>query len=136
MKISSLPSRPTAPSAFGGKGYTAADMKEAFDRLPLFIVEKFNSLLDDISREGEDGISADIKTGIRPEHTLRELFSDVLDGSFATYLTLGDETLEEYEQRADELFGRILDTIDEILAILNDKVIDCGSAKERTEVSE
>ena len=37
LKISSLPSRPTAPTAFGGNGYSAKEMKEFFDKLPLFI---------------------------------------------------------------------------------------------------
>ena len=48
LKISSLPSRPTAPPSFGGRGYTAKEMKEAFDRLPLFIIERLNSLIDDV----------------------------------------------------------------------------------------
>ena len=49
LKISSLPTRPTAPIAFGGKGYTTKEMKEAFDRLPLLVIERYNSLLNDIS---------------------------------------------------------------------------------------
>lgn len=54
LLVSSLPTRPTAPSAFGGKGYTVSEMKEAFDKLPLFIIEKFNSLIND----AYDGILA------------------------------------------------------------------------------
>ena len=133
LRVSSLPSRPTAPSAFGGRGYTSAQMKEAFDRLPVFIIERFNSLLDDVSREGEGGIADEIKTGISEGHTLRELFSDVLDGSFASYLTVGEETLEEYERRADELFLGILSSIEEILGMLKDSIVDCGSPGERKE---
>lgn len=48
IKIANLPTRPTAPEHYGGKGYTAKDMKEAFDRLPLFIIERLNSLIDDV----------------------------------------------------------------------------------------
>ena len=48
LKISSLPTRPTAPTAFGGKGYTSAEMKAAFDMLPLFIISHFNDLVDDV----------------------------------------------------------------------------------------
>lgn len=48
LKVASLPTRPTAPTAFGGKGYTAAQMKAAFDRLPLRILEEFNSLIGEI----------------------------------------------------------------------------------------
>ena len=29
--ISSLPSRPTAPASFGGRGFSANEMKAAFD---------------------------------------------------------------------------------------------------------
>ncbi|MBQ7314885.1 MAG: hypothetical protein IJW83_02640 [Clostridia bacterium] len=49
IKIASLPTRPTAPTSFGGKGYTASDMKAAFDRLPLFIIERLNALIDDVT---------------------------------------------------------------------------------------
>ena len=49
LKVGSLPTRPTAPTAFGGRGYTATEMKAAFDKLPLKIIEEFNALLDDIA---------------------------------------------------------------------------------------
>lgn len=48
LKIASLPTRPTAPTAFGGKGYTAIEMKQAFDKLPLRIIREFNSLISEI----------------------------------------------------------------------------------------
>ena len=49
LKVGSLPTRPTAPTAFGGRGYTATEMKAAFDKLPLKIIEEFNALIDDIA---------------------------------------------------------------------------------------
>ena len=48
LKIENLPTRPTAPEYFGGLGYSARDMKAAFDRLPLFIIEVLNSLIEDV----------------------------------------------------------------------------------------
>lgn len=48
LSVASLPTRPTAPTAFGGSGYTASEMKAAFDRLPLRIIEGFNSLITEI----------------------------------------------------------------------------------------
>lgn len=48
LKVASLPTRPTAPAAFGGKGYTATEMKAAFDKLPLRIIKEFNVLMDEI----------------------------------------------------------------------------------------
>ena len=93
IKISSLPSRPTAPKAFGGRGYTARDMKAAFDMLPLFIIARFNSLIDDICDTGEGSLAAAVPTGIKAGHTLAALFEDVLSGELASYLTVADTTL-------------------------------------------
>ena len=75
--ISSLPSRPTAPRSLGGVGYSSAQMKEAFDRLPLFIIERYNMLLADVSSLGEDSLAAAIPTDIKDKHTLKDLFDDV-----------------------------------------------------------
>ena len=49
LRVSALPTRPTAPAEFGGKGYTAKELKEAFDALPVFIVEMYNALIEDIT---------------------------------------------------------------------------------------
>ena len=95
LLISSLPSRPTAPTSFGGAGYTAKDMKAAFDRLPLYIIGRFNALLEDIAREGEGGVSESILTGISDGHSLKELFSDIRSGEFANYLTVLGKSLAE-----------------------------------------
>lgn len=96
LKVSSLPTRPTAPAAFGGKGYTADELKAAFDALPLYIVEKFNSLIDDLTAEGEDGILANILTGIKSGHTLSNMISDIKSGDFISYVAIGNSSLGEY----------------------------------------
>lgn len=49
LRIASLPTRPTAPTAFGGKGMTSTEMKEAFDKLPSLAIERLNELIDDIT---------------------------------------------------------------------------------------
>ena len=94
--VSSLPTRPTAPSTFGGKGYTAVDMKAAFDKLPLFIIERYNALIDDISALPEESVSGEIKTGITETHTLSELFSDIKSGDALSYIGAFGTTLAEY----------------------------------------
>ena len=93
LKIASLPSKPTAPMALGGKGYSAKEMKEAFDRLPMFIIGRYNDLMDDISDTGPDSLAASIKTGIKNDHTLRSLFSDITTGELATYFNIFGESL-------------------------------------------
>ena len=92
-KVASLPTRPTAASAFGGSGYTAEELKAVFDALPLFINSRINDLVDDIFAEGEDSLAAAIPTGLEDGHTLSDLFSDVKDGTLAARLTVGSESL-------------------------------------------
>ena len=96
LKIASLPVRPTASRELGGRGYSPRQMREAFDKLPLYIIAAFNSLLDDIRSEGEGSLSAEIPTGIRPGHTLSDLFSDLTNGNLAAYLQIDGKTLAEH----------------------------------------
>ena len=127
LKVSSLPTRPTAPGTFGGKGYTARDMKEAFDRLPLYVIERLNSLLDDISATGEGSLASEIKTGLSEGHTLSELFSDIADGHAASYLSLGDETLGARMIRLALREAETDEKLAELFKHLDDKVIDADS---------
>ena len=110
-RVASLPTRPTAPSAFGGKGYTATELKEAFDKLALHIVERYNELIDDIFAEPRESICSGIKTGISDSHTLFDLFSDILSGSFIGYAKAPEGTLAEYlaalRQDVDKLASRL-----------------------------
>lgn len=93
LRISALPSRPTASSAFGGKGYTASQLKEAFDRLPLLLIERFNSLLEDLEGTGKGSLVSTIPTGLESNHTLAQFFEDVKNGMLATYLSVEGEAL-------------------------------------------
>ena len=93
LKVSSLPTRPTAPASLGGLGYTAAEMKAAFDALPLLIVSRFNSLINDIVRYGEDSLADAIPTGLSSGVTLHGFFEDVANGNLAGYLTVGEVSL-------------------------------------------
>ena len=93
LSVASLPTRPTSPTAFGGGGYTAAEMKSAFDRLPILLAERYNSLIEDAEALGEGSLASSIPTGIVDEHTLSDLFSDVGNGNLAAYLKVGDESL-------------------------------------------
>ena len=114
LKVSSLPSRPTAPTAFGGKGYTAKEMKEAFDKLPLFIIERFNSLIDDICEGGEGSVADSIKTGINTRHTLSDFFNDIQSGTASFYISLGEENLYDFCDRMErdmELFRKAISEV-------------------------
>lgn len=96
LLVSSLPTRPTAPKSLGGKGFGAKEMKEAFDKLPLYIIEILNALLDDVSDLGENSLAAAIPTGIKNGHTLYHLFCDIDSGALATYFSFLGKTLTEH----------------------------------------
>ena len=70
LRVASLPTRPTAAAAFGGKGYTATEMKAAFDKLPMRIIDGFNSLIDEI----HGGAVAEVLCRLEP---FASLISDV-----------------------------------------------------------
>ena len=94
LTVSSLPSNPTARVNYGGLGYDAVKMKAAFDALPIFILERLNMLITDISESPEKSVSAAIRTGIGGDsHTLNDLFTDILSGRLASYLYVGSGSL-------------------------------------------
>ena len=110
LRISALPSRPTASSAFGGRGYTASQLKEAFDRLPMLLIERFNSLISDIGSSSTGSLVDSIPTGLESGHTLARFFEDVQSGTLATYLLVGDQSLfsalTEIRRELSELSGQ------------------------------
>lgn len=91
LKISSLPSRPTLPTQYGGRGYSASDMKEAFDALPLLIAQRLNSLIDDISADFDASIATEIHTGSDSLPTLSDIFRGIESGELAESIKLSDQ---------------------------------------------
>ena len=132
IKISALPTRPTAPGQFGGKGFTATDMKKAFDRLPLYIIERLNSLISDISAEGEGSLVSEIPTGIAEAPHLSDLLSGIKSGELCAYLSLGDETLGARMQRLAVTEAEVASTLAVLLAHLGDTTMDGSSPESRS----
>lgn len=110
LKISSLPTRPTAPSNFGGKGYTAAQMKAAFDALPMLLVSRFNALLDDLAAAGDDSVAGVIRTGLAADHTLADLFTDIGNGNLAARLSVDGKPLTQKTAEYDAALTGIVVT--------------------------
>lgn len=107
MKISSLPTRPTSPVAVGGMGLSAGEMKAAFDRLPLFIIERYNRLISDISAIGEESLAGEIKTGICEGHSLYSLFCEIADGRILSRIAYGEGTLARELYEINERLQRL-----------------------------
>lgn len=93
LKVSSLPTRPTAKEAFGGKGYSADEMKAAFDKLPEFILEKLNLLISELTNPGEDSYVGNFKIGIVDSYTLQNLIDGIVNGEFANLLIINGRSL-------------------------------------------
>lgn len=110
LTVSSLPTRPTAPASFGGKGFTPNEMKAAFDALPLLILERLNSLIEDVSAEGEDSIAAAIPTGIAEGQSLLELMGKFTDGSLPSLIAYSGDTL-------DGFLTKLRSELDELIAL-------------------
>lgn len=91
--VASLPTRPTAPTDSGGGGLSSSEMKSAFDALTLYVIEKYNELIDAIMSVGEGSLASEVRTGISDGHTLEKMFEDLKSGDFASYLAVGDESL-------------------------------------------
>ena len=105
LLIASLPTRPTAPSAFGGRGYTATEMKAAFDKLPLLIIERFNDLIDDI----EGGAAfASVPTGIGGAPTIADLLGAFTAGTLTSVISYRDTTLTAYLEALRSDVDRLL----------------------------
>ncbi|MBO7304223.1 MAG: hypothetical protein J6V09_03290 [Clostridia bacterium] len=94
--VSALPNRPTSPLAMGGKGYSATEVKAAFDKLPLYIVDKYNDLIEDVFADGDDSICAAIPTGILSGQSLADLLSDIKGGEICSYFPAPVGSLGEY----------------------------------------
>jgi hypothetical protein len=111
--VASLPNRPASSKEYGGLGLTAQEMKAAFDRLPLLGITRLNSLIDDIEGEGVGRIGESIKTGLYSGHTLANFFSDLNNGTLASYLAVGNSTLIEK-----------IATLEETISALSEKAVN------------
>ena len=94
LGVCSLPTSPTSPGAVGG-GYSAEEMKLAFDRLAIHVIEQYNLLIEAIHAQPPSSILGEIPTGISEGHTLSDLISDITSGDFAVYMRLGTQSILE-----------------------------------------
>ena len=92
-RISALPTRPTAPTEYGGAAMSASELKAAFDRLPELAIERLNSLIDDITA-GE--LTRAIPTGNGTLITLSEVISGIESGALAAAMTVMGQSLTSF----------------------------------------
>ncbi|MBQ2794308.1 MAG: hypothetical protein IJF05_06405 [Clostridia bacterium] len=112
LKVASLPNRPTAPEEYGGSGFSAREMKEAFDRLPLYLMQRFNELIDDISAEGADSVAHAIKVGLGEEVSLRDFIDWFGSGKILAYIPVGDGNLAYFLANLRKDIDRCLEKLE------------------------
>lgn len=110
LGVSALPNRPSAPSLYSGRTLSATELKEAFDRLPTLIAERFNALLSATglfdSENPKESLAELIATKHAPYHSLADFFADVENGNLALYFSVdGKDSLADVlaEMREDLL---------------------------------
>ncbi len=133
LKISSLPTRPTSSRINGGRGFSANEMKAAFDNLPLFIIKRLNSLIEDIEGNEDGSLISSLKTGISEEHTLKDLFEEISSGEFINRLSIENESLTSYLCQIKSECEEIKRQIDEFFLQLefpDTTVIDLGTVSD------
>ena len=105
LQISSLPTHPASDPLWGGGGLSSEQVKLAFDLLPLYIINRFNSLIDDVQGLGTGSLAASIPTGIKDGHSLYQLFRDIENGNLAAYIKVNGESLSTVLARLEEKVG-------------------------------
>ncbi len=120
--IASLPARPSLPSLYSGRSLSAKELREAFDKLPHLLAERFNALVDSLGlcTEGDaiDSFAEALATGIREGHSLADLFADIQNGALCEYMKAdGERTLAEIlatlSERLDEGIRYVVEEIGE-----------------------
>ena len=88
--VQRLSDTPNRHGRFGTMGLSAAEMKAAYDALPLRIVQAYNALVDAI----ESGLIAEAIPTAVEKMSLGDLLNGIRDGSLAACLTVdGERTL-------------------------------------------
>lgn len=96
VSIARMATHPNSSTAYGESKLSAAELKKRFDAQGRLFCKKFNKFLAMIPGGGEgDSLAAHILTGIEEDHTLKDMFADIVakGGVFASYLSVGDQSL-------------------------------------------
>ena len=134
--VVSLPTRPNGDYASGGEALSASELKERFDRLPRYIAARLNRLIALVNADpsdGEDAIANLILTGMfpttDPDHTLSDLFSEILNGDLAGYLSVGTTSLSEGLARKEDTVA--VESFSDVALTPSDKTeYRCGTVSE------
>lgn len=128
LSIASLPTRPTAPTSLGGKGFSASEMRACFDALPRLIADRLNQLIEEL----EDGLVEALAKEIDMElpytgYSFGTFVEDFGRGALVNYLHLG-----EGGPTLGEVIPSLMEKIEAFYYMDKDYALDAGRVTERT----
>ena len=126
LSIASLPTRPTAPTAFGGRGYSSVEMKECFDKLPRLIIERLNLLIDEIDSGLIQDLALSIKTGLSETHTLADFLREFQSGELAMRFPF-----DQSKRPLGEVLPSLIKKVDAFYYMDEDYILDGGTPSTR-----
>ena len=93
-KVSRLSDRPNVGHGYGGRAFSAQELKERYDASAVLLREHFNALIDALAGMDENGeripgVADLIMTGIAAGYSLGDLFSGLGDGSAMQKIKVG-----------------------------------------------
>lgn len=91
-----LPDKPSQATLYGGKVLTPQEIKAWYDKLPKLIVDYYNNLIKAIpgiedGKISDNSLAAQILTGIREGHSMKNLLEDITSGALADYLKVTED---------------------------------------------
>ena len=126
LSIASLPTRPTAPTAFGGRGYSSVEMKECFDKLPRLAIERLNQLIDELDCGMIQNSVLETPTGIAEGYTLADFLREFSSGELAMRFPI-----DKSKKTLGEVLPRLIDKVDSFVFTEEDFILDGGTPATR-----
>ncbi len=126
IAIASLPTRPTATTAFGGKGYTANEMKACFDALPRLAIERLNQLITELQDGLVEGFVRDIDMERGDGYAFSDFIEDFGRGTLVNVLNLG-----EGGATLGEVLPSLIEKVNSFNYMDENYIFDAGRVTER-----
>ena len=127
VAIASLPTRPTISTALGGRGFTASEMRAAFDALPRLIISRLNQLIAELGDGLVETLAKEIHIEL-PEggYCFGDLLEDFEEGTLVNHLTLGKGGIS-----LGEAVPTLLEKVDAFYHMDENYILDSGRVSER-----
>jgi hypothetical protein len=126
IATASLPTRPTATTTFGGKGYTANEMQACFDALPRLAIERLNQLIMELQDGLVEGFARDIDMERGDGYAFSDFIEDFGRGTLVNVLNLG-----EGGEPIGDILPSLIEKVNSFYYMDEDFVLNAGRVTER-----